>query len=203
MRVLRTPHDVSLAECRVPVALARKFPNNETMSDLAERLKKIRMLILDVDGVMTDCRVFMDASGEWRRFFSIRDGYGLARLKEAGFKTAVITGSKARDIQERVRHLQIDFFYEGHLEKLSCLEELAQTSGVAFDQMAYMGDDEFDVPILKKVGFASTVPDAMESAIENSHYVTRRPAGNGAVREICELLMKHANPLAASPGKDQ
>ncbi len=172
------------------------------MADLTERLKKIRMLILDVDGVMTDCRVFMDSSGEWRRFFSIRDGYGIARLKEAGFKTAVITGSKARDIQERVRHLQIDFFYEGHLEKMSCLQELAQTSGLKFEEMAYMGDDEFDVPILEAVGFAATVSDAMESAQKCAHYVAKRPAGNGAVREICELLMKHATPKPAT-GKDK
>lgn len=173
----------------------------DLMADLTERLKKIRMLILDVDGVMTDCRVFMDADGEWRRFFSIRDGYGIARLKDAGFKIAVITGSKARDIQERVRHLKIDFFYEGHLEKLPCLEELAQTSGLGFDQMAYMGDDEFDIPILEKVGFAATVADAMESALTKSHYVAKRPAGNGAVREVCELLIKHSNLKAASTDK--
>lgn len=160
-------------------------------SVLKKRLNQIRMLVLDVDGIMTDCRVFMDGDNEWRRMFSIRDGYGLARLKKAGFKTAVITGSKARDIQERVRHLKIDFFFEGHLEKMACLEELAQTSGLSFDQMAYMGDDDFDIPVLKAVGFAATVPDALDEVHKISHYVTKRPAGNGAVREVCELLIKH------------
>lgn len=172
------------------------------MTNISERLKKIRMLILDVDGVLTDCRVFMDSDGEWRRFFSIRDGYGIARLKDAGFKTAVITGSKARDIQERVRHLKIDFFYEGHLEKLSCLEELSQTSGVSYEEMAYIGDDEFDLPILERVGFAATVSDAMESAVAAAHYVCQRPAGNGAVREVCELLIKNSTLKVAPKTKE-
>lgn len=160
-----------------------------TSKSLKERLKRIRMLVLDVDGVLTDCRVFMDEDGEWRRFFSIRDGYGLHRLKSFGIKTAVITGSKARDIQERIRHLNIDFFYEGQLDKLPLLEELAQTSGLDFEEMAYVGDDDFDIPLLKKVGFSATVPDAMENVIEIVDYVTKRPAGNGAVREVCEMLI--------------
>lgn len=158
------------------------------------------MLVLDVDGILTDCRIFMDGDNEWRRMFSIRDGYGLARLKKAGFKTAVITGSKARDIQERVRHLKIDFFFEGNLEKMECLQELSQTSGVPFDQMAYMGDDDFDVPVLQAVGFAATVPDALDDVLEISHYVTKRPAGNGAVREVCEMLIQNTN-IGSSKGK--
>lgn len=159
---------------------------------LKDRLKRIRMLVLDVDGVLTDCRVFMEKDGEWRRFFSIRDGYGIQLLHAAGIKTAVITGSKARDIQERVRHLSIDFFYEGHLDKLPMLQELSETSGISFDEMAYVGDDDFDVPLLERVGFAATVPDAMESALDVVHYVTERPGGNGAVREVCELLINHS-----------
>ncbi len=91
---------------------------------LKKRLQNIRMLVLDVDGIMTDCRIFMDGDNEWRRMFSIRDGYGLAQLKKAGFKTAVITGSKARDIQERVRHLKIDFFFEGNLEKFNEIDQM-------------------------------------------------------------------------------
>jgi 3-deoxy-D-manno-octulosonate 8-phosphate phosphatase (KDO 8-P phosphatase) len=159
-----------------------------------KRLQNIRMLVLDVDGILTDCRIFMDGNNEWRRMFSIRDGYGLARLKRAGFKTAVITGSKARDIQERVRHLKIDFFFEGNLEKIECLQELAQTSGLSYDQMAYMGDDDFDIPVLEAVGFAATVPEALEEVHKISHYITKRPAGNGAVREVCELLIKNTKP---------
>ncbi|PWU17780.1 MAG: hypothetical protein C5B49_08280 [Bdellovibrio sp.] len=147
------------------------------------------MLVLDVDGILTDCRIFMDSDGEWRRFFSIRDGYGIRRLKDLAIQVAVITGSKSRDIRERIRQLEIDFFFEGHLQKMGCLQELSETSGISFAEMAYMGDDDFDVPLLKEVGFAATVPDALEQVLEVVHYVTRRPAGNGAVREVCELLI--------------
>lgn len=160
------------------------------------------MLVMDVDGVMTDCRTFMGADKEWRRFFSIRDGYGIMRLREAGFKTAVITGTKAQDIQERISRLKIDYFYEGNLEKLTCLEDLAMKSGLSYEQMAYMGDDDFDLPILERVGFAATVSDAMESVLKISHYTAKRPAGNGAVREVCEMLLQHTTLKPASINKD-
>lgn len=162
------------------------------MADVLAKLKNIRMLVLDVDGVLTDCRVFLDGAGEWRRFFSIRDGYGIVRIQKFGFQTAIITGTKAQDIRERARQLGINYFHEGHLEKVASLHEIAAKSGIALEQMAYIGDDDFDVPVLKLVGFAATVPDAMESAIDVAHYVTKRPGGNGAVREVCELLLKHS-----------
>jgi 3-deoxy-D-manno-octulosonate 8-phosphate phosphatase (KDO 8-P phosphatase) len=161
------------------------------MSLDVSKLKKVKLLIMDVDGVLTDCRIFMDSSGEWKRPFSIRDGYGLKILMEAGYKTAVITGSKAKDIQDRVRNLRIDYFYEGSLEKLPAFEEILQKTGLKAEEAAFIGDDVFDIPVLKKVGFAVTVPDAMEQVKEIAHYTTVRPAGNGAVREICEALLKH------------
>lgn len=180
----------------------QKFQTIDAMSELSERLKNIRMLVLDVDGVLTDCRVFMSDDGEWRRFFSIRDGYGIMLLRESGLKTAIITGSKARDIQERARSLKIDYFFEGHLEKLSILKELAVTSGIALEEMAYVGDDLFDIPCLQNVGFAATVPDAMDDVFQSVHYTTKRPAGNGAVREVCELLLKYSKHTLSQPKKD-
>ena len=154
-------------------------------------LRKIRLLALDVDGILTDCRTFLDSDGEWRRLFSIRDGYGLMRLQEAGYKVAIITGSKAKDIDERVKVLKIPFFYSGKLDKEPQFQILMKDSGLKADQIAYMGDDIFDIPVLKECGFAATVPDAMEEVIPCVHYITKRPAGNGAVREVCELILKH------------
>lgn len=189
------------------IALFGFLQNNTKMAlkaSLAKRLKNIRMLVLDVDGVLTDCRTYMDADGEWRRLFSIRDGYGIMRIRHAGFKVAVVTGTKARDIQERVKALKVDYFYEGHLEKRPCLEELSAKSGYSVDQMAYMGDDHFDVPVLKLVGFAATVSDAMEEVFPHVHYVAKRPAGNGAVREVCEMLLQaqtKAAPKSRAPKK--
>jgi len=155
------------------------------------QLKKIKMIILDVDGVLTDCRVFLDSDGQWKRFFSIRDGYGIARLIESGYKTAVITGSKSKDIEARVKGLGIHYFFEGSIEKLPAFEKILKETGLSPDEVAYMGDDLFDIPLLERVGFAATVPDAMEEVLEIVDYVTRRPGGNGAVREVCDLIFKY------------
>ncbi len=155
------------------------------------KLSKIKMLILDVDGVLTDCRVFLDSNGDWKRQYSIRDGYGIKRLIEAGYKTAVITGSKAKDIEARVQALGVDYFYEGSLDKLPAFEELQRKSGLKPEEMAYMGDDLFDIPILEKVGFAATVPEAMEDVMKCVDYVSQRPGGNGAVREVCDFIFKY------------
>jgi 3-deoxy-D-manno-octulosonate 8-phosphate phosphatase (KDO 8-P phosphatase) len=155
------------------------------------RLKKIKMLVLDVDGVLTDCRVFMDSDGQWKRQFSIRDGYGIVRLMEAGYKTAIITGSKAKDIEERAKGLGINYFYQGNLDKVPAFENLMSASGLSADEMVYMGDDLFDIPLLKRVGFSATVPEAMEEVIETVDYVTKRPGGNGAVREICDFILRY------------
>ena len=153
-------------------------------------MKKIKLLIMDVDGVLTDCRVFLDSDGHWKRLFSIRDGYGITRLMEAGYKTAVITGSKAIDIEKRVQGLGIHYFFQGSTDKLPAFQQLQKDTGLSPEEMAYIGDDLFDIPLLEKVGFAATVPEAMEDVLEVVDYVTRRPGGNGAVREICDYIFK-------------
>jgi 3-deoxy-D-manno-octulosonate 8-phosphate phosphatase (KDO 8-P phosphatase) len=163
------------------------IPNNIRMKAL---IKPIKLLALDVDGVLTDCRVFLDESGEWRRFFSIRDGYGLKRLMDFGYQTALITASKAKDISERARALGVNYLFDGNLDKVPAFEELMKKTGFSEKEIAYMGDDLFDIPLLKRVGFAATVPDAMEDVKESVHYVAKRPGGNGAVREICDLIVK-------------
>ena len=158
---------------------------------LIQRLRRVRMLVFDVDGVLTDARTYMHAEGEWRRFYSIRDGYGIVRLMKAGYKTGIITGSKALDIRERAKALGVNFFFEGHLDKLAPFEQLQKDSGLKPEEIAYMGDDIFDVPLLERVGFAATVSDAMEEALEVAQYQAKRPAGNGAVREVCEMIIQH------------
>lgn len=148
------------------------------------------MLVLDVDGVLTDTRLWFDGS-EWRRFFSIRDGVGIKRLIDAGYKIAVITGSKAEDIRNRVKTLGIQYFYEGASDKEPSFLQLQQESGVKPTEMAYVGDDIFDIPLLQAVGFAATVPEAVDEVLEVAEYVTRRPGGCGAVREICDYIYKY------------
>lgn len=169
------------------------------MAQIIDKLKKIRLLIMDVDGVLTDTRIFLDANGEWKRFFSIRDGVGIKELQERGYKTAIITGSKALDIKERARVLKINYFYDGFLDKTPALEKLIKDSGIPLTEMAYIGDDIYDIPLLKEVGFAATVPEAVDEVKEIVDYTTRRPGGLGAVREICDLIIK--NGFFSSEGK--
>ena len=157
---------------------------------LVNRLRRIKLLLLDVDGVLTDCRTFLDSSGEWRRFFSIRDGYGIKRLMDEGYEVGIITGTKAQDIQERAKVLKLQYFIEGTLDKKPAFEKILAQAGLRSDEVAYMGDDEFDLPVLKAAGFAATVPEATEGVIESAHFVSTRPGGNGAVRELCELILK-------------
>lgn len=154
-------------------------------------LRNIKMLVLDVDGVLTDCRLWMDSNGEWKRFFSIRDGVGIKRLIESGYKLAVITGSKAEDIRQRVKNLGIQYFFEGAADKVPSFLELQKQSGMKPEEMACVGDDIFDIPLIQAVAFGVTVPEAVEEVIEEADYVTKRPGGNGAVREVCDLIYKH------------
>lgn len=161
------------------------------MSGVISRLRKIRMLVLDVDGVLTDCRTYLGDDGEWKRFFSIRDGYGIKMLVDSGYKVGIITGTVAKDIQERKKALHIHYFYEGKLDKLPSFQQMLKDAQLEADQVAYMGDDLFDLPVLKAAGFSATVPDAMEEVLPLVHYTTKRPAGNGAVREVCDLILKY------------
>lgn len=155
-----------------------------------ESLKNIKMLVLDVDGIMTDCKIWLDTDGEWKRFFCIRDGVGIRALIDKGFKVAVITGSKSLDIQKRVKHLGFHYFYEGASDKTPSFEDLILKSGVSPEQMAYMGDDVFDIPLLKRVGFAATVPEAVSVVHKAVHYVTKNHGGDGAVREVCDMILE-------------
>ncbi|MBX2988784.1 MAG: HAD-IIIA family hydrolase [Bdellovibrionaceae bacterium] len=156
-----------------------------------DRLRAVQMLVLDVDGVLTDARIWMDVNGEWRRFFSVRDGVGIKRLMEKGYKIAIITGSQAADIRQRAKNLGIHFFYEGALDKEPSFEALQKESGLRPEQMAYVGDDIFDIPLLKAVGFAATVPEAVDEVKDCVQYIARRPGGNGAVREICDIVYQY------------
>jgi 3-deoxy-D-manno-octulosonate 8-phosphate phosphatase (KDO 8-P phosphatase) len=158
-----------------------------------EKIKKIKLLILDVDGVLTDTRIFLDSDGEWKRFFSIRDGVGIKELQKRGYQTAVITGSKSKDITERMKNLGITYFYDGFLDKQPAFEKLRSDSKVPVEEMAFIGDDIYDIPLLKSVGFAATVPEAVQEVKQIVDYVTERPGGLGAVREICDQIIKHGS----------
>ncbi len=165
--------------------------HNHSVGLEVSRLKNIKMLVLDVDGVMTDCRLWMDSNGQWKRMFCIRDGVGIRRLIEGGYKLAVITGSKTEDIRARTKNLGIPYLYEGALDKSPAFEDLQKTSGLSPSEMAYVGDDIFDIPLLQQVGFSATVPEAIEEVKGHVHYITQKAGGYGAVREICDYIFQY------------
>ena len=142
---------------------------------------------------MTDGGIFLNSNGDWCRFFNVQDGIGILRLAENQYQLGVITLALAKDVQLRMKRLGIHYFYEGAKNKLACLEELSFKSHIDFQSMAYMGDDLPDIPVLNKVGFAITVPNAVPEVKKCAHYITEKSGGKGAVREVCELLLKY-NP---------
>lgn len=165
--------------------------SNTTMGLDVQKLRSIKMLVLDVDGVLTDCRLWMDSNGEWKRIYSVRDGVGIKALGEAGYKLAIITGAKSAEVRARAKMLDFHYFYEGAMDKWPSFEQLQKDSGLKPEEMAYVGDDIFDIPLIQAVGFGATVPEAVDEVIESAKYVTKRPGGNGAVREICNFILKY------------
>ncbi|OFZ20910.1 MAG: hypothetical protein A2X94_05095 [Bdellovibrionales bacterium GWB1_55_8] len=154
------------------------------------RLKKIRLLILDVDGVMTDGRIFWKEGQGWTRHFHVKDGYGLKLLMRNGIDVATISGGDSQDVRTRMEFLKVKYVFLGDEDKLKALHKIIETSGLTADQMAFMGDDLFDIPVMEQVGFSATVPHAVPEVKTRAHYVTQAAGGWGAVREIADAIRK-------------
>ncbi len=169
---------------------AKNAPRKLSKLALDRSLRKIRILILDVDGVLTDGKIFWIQGQGWVRSFHVHDGYGIRLLKRAGIQIALFSGSKSLDIEERVKALGIPHSYLGSENKLASLDALVRETGIQLSEVAYMGDDLFDIPVLKQVGVAFSVPHALAEVKKSVHYVTRLQGGSGAVREIADLILK-------------
>jgi 3-deoxy-D-manno-octulosonate 8-phosphate phosphatase (KDO 8-P phosphatase) len=153
-------------------------------------LGKIKLLILDVDGVLTNGVVFISATGEESKAFHLRDGHGLKLLQKSGIGIVLLSGRFSEATSRRAAELGIGELYQGITDKLPFYEKLLSERGFKDDQVAYMGDDLMDLPLLRRAGFAATVPDGIQEAREIAHYVTTRKGGQGAVREVIELILK-------------
>ncbi len=164
---------------------ARRLP-----ASVIRRAKAIRMLVLDVDGVMTDGRVFYGPGGQEFTAFHILDGHGIKMAIRSGLSLAIITGRESETVAQRARELGIQEVHQKAVDKLAIFQGLLAKCGLAASQVACMGDDLLDLPLLRRVGLAITVPDAVDELRAAAHYVTRRPGGQGAVREAVELLLK-------------
>lgn len=157
---------------------------------LSERLAKIKLLALDVDGVMTDGRVFWLNGHGWTRHFHVKDGYGLKLLMKAGVQIAVISGGDSADVRTRMEFLKIPHIFLGDEDKVKAYDRIVTATGLRAEQIAFMGDDLFDIPVIEKVGFSATVPHAVDAVKARVHYVTETPGGWGAVREIADAIRK-------------
>ena len=157
---------------------------------MVEQLGKIRLLLLDVDGIMTDGRIVINNHGVETKSFDVRDGHGLKLLQRTGLKIGIITGRESEVVRFRARELGIDILHQGSRNKLEPYFEVIEELGLRDEEVAYMGDDLVDLPILRRVGFAVTVADAVEELKPLVHYVTACRGGRGAVREVCDLIMK-------------
>ena len=161
------------------------------MNSLLSQLEKIRMLILDVDGVLTDGSVLISSSGEEMKQFYIRDGYGLKLLQRMGIQIALISGRYSKATEVRARELGIDHIYQGTLDKLPAYEKILEDGQLRDEEVAYMGEDWMDLPLLSRAGFAATVSDATEEAKKAADYVASKGGGRGAVREVVVRCTRH------------
>ncbi|HAF44653.1 MAG TPA: phenylphosphate carboxylase subunit delta [Gallionellaceae bacterium] len=156
---------------------------------LAERIKPLRLVAFDVDGVLTDGGLYLSDSGEEFKRFNSLDGHGLKMLKNSGIELAIITGRTSKCVEMRAKNLGITRVYQGVEDKLGAMQSLLTDMTLAPEQAAFMGDDVVDLPVMRRVGLALSVPAAPQIVRDHAHYISQRAAGHGAVREVCELIL--------------
>lgn len=164
--------------------------------DAYERAKKIKLIIFDVDGVMTNGSLYLNDDGQELKAFNSLDGHGMKMLRLSGVELAIITGRTSRSVELRARNLGIDLFFQGVADKAQKFAELIAARGLDAAAAAYMGDDVVDLPVLRRCGLALTVPEAPLLVRQHADYVTRARGGRGAAREACELIMHAQGTLA-------
>ncbi|MBL7196496.1 MAG: HAD hydrolase family protein [Candidatus Omnitrophica bacterium] len=161
--------------------------------DIQERAQKIKLLILDVDGVLTDGRIIYDSKGRDLKLFDVHDGLGVHLLNRMGIKTILITAKASKAIKPRAIDMRVDRVYGSIVPKTKVYEKILKDYGLGDDEICFMGDDLVDIGILKRVGLPIAVPNACTEVKEISLYITQRRGGRGAVREVAEFILKSQN----------
>ena len=156
---------------------------------MKEKLKKIKVLAMDVDGVLTDGSIVVDSHGQETKIFNVLDGFGIVVAQYVGLKTAIITARLSKPVDFRAKDLRINKVYQNAFPKIKAYEKMLQEFSVDDSAVCYIGDDLPDLAVLQRVGFAVTVPAAAREIKRMADYVTKRDAGHGAVREIIELIL--------------
>jgi 3-deoxy-D-manno-octulosonate 8-phosphate phosphatase (KDO 8-P phosphatase) len=170
---------------------------------LLEKISSVRLLMLDVDGVLTDGRIIIDDQGFESKEFDVKDGHGLKVLMRYGIGVALITGRRSSVVEHRARDLGIQEVYQGVWNKVEIFDEILRKRNLNPEQTAYIGDDIVDIPIMRRVGFAVAVRDAAEETKTIAQYVTKKKGGRGAVREVCDMILKVQNHWQDVAGKYQ
>jgi len=160
------------------------------MQQILQKAKQLKLLILDVDGVLTDGRLFFDAQGGEYKSFHARDGHGIKLLRQTGVEVAVISGRKSQSVALRMKALGVEYVYQGHENKIAAFEEIIQSMGITPDQAAHVGDDLLDLPIMVRVGLSIAVSDANYAVKDYADWCTETAGGLGAVREVCDFIMQ-------------
>ncbi|SRR6266496_3052430 len=159
-------------------------------TSVERRASRIKLLLMDCDGVLTDGRVLLLENGDEQKWFSVRDGLGLELWRRAGLKSGIISGRDSKAVERRARELQINYVRLGSDEKVKTFEEILLEAEVADDEVAFMGDDLVDIPLMRRCELAIAVGDATTETQQAAHYVTEAPGGYGAVREAIELILR-------------
>lgn len=158
---------------------------------IKKRIEKIKILMLDVDGVLTDGMVNILGDGKEMYVFNVYDGYGVKLFRRAGFKVGFITGRISDAVEERAKQLEVDFLYRGASDKVAIINRLAKQEGISMDEICFMGDDLQDLTLLKDVGLSVSPSNAREEVKKAVHHVTKLRGGDGAVRELVEFILKN------------
>ena len=169
-----------------------------TLSDIRARAAAIQALALDVDGTLTDGRIYIGPQGEAMKAFSVRDGFGLTLLREAGLRLAIITARRSAIVEQRAAELGITTVIQGARDKLAALDSLCAELDLARNQVGFAGDDWTDLPAMMAAGFAAAVADAEPAVRARAHWVSTRPGGAGAIRDLAEFILDSRGALEAA-----
>jgi len=170
--------------------LENNMLNHALTPELMARFKRIKLLILDVDGVMTDGGLTIGDDGQEYKTFHAHDGLGMKLLKATGVQMAIITGRTSNVVKKRAESTGVAHFYQGAEDKLAAFHDLIQIVNVGAYECAFMGDDVVDLPPMLDCGLGVAVPNSPDLVLAHAHYVTKKHGGRGAVREVCELIMQ-------------
>ena len=165
------------------------------MQDIREKAAEIRLIVFDVDGVLTDGSLYIGDDGQEYKAFNSKDGHGMVMLRQSGVEIAIITGRSSEVVRIRMASLGIEHVFQGKRQKLPAYEELKQATGLSDEQIAYVGDDVVDLPVMTRAGLAIAVQDAHALTKQHAHWVTPSGGGRGAAREVCEMIMDAQDSL--------